>query len=89
MRLLTYNVALFFIMLAVITTSCGSPEPTPVAATHSSSIPVVQTPDIIIDLGEMRNEIKTTHKLDKPHLMRLKKRERARVLTALNQQAKG
>jgi len=33
---------------------------------------------------EMRNEISTTHKIEKAHLLRKAKRDRARVLTILN-----
>lgn len=35
-----------------------------------------------------KNEISTTHKIDKPHLLRKAKRDRARVMTLLNQQGK-
>lgn len=37
------------------------------------------------DIFEMKNEISTTQKLDKPHLMRVAKRDRARILTFLRQ----
>lgn len=33
---------------------------------------------------EMRNEISTTHKIEKAHLLRNAKRDRARVMTILN-----
>ncbi|MBS0630075.1 MAG: 50S ribosomal protein L29 [Verrucomicrobia bacterium] len=33
---------------------------------------------------EMRNEISTTHKIEKAHLLRKAKRDRARVMTILN-----
>ena len=37
------------------------------------------------EIYEYKNELSQTRKLEKPHLFRLKKRERARVLTALAQ----
>jgi large subunit ribosomal protein L29 len=37
------------------------------------------------EIYELKNEIKTTRKIEKPHLMRAKKRDRARVLTFLRQ----
>ena len=37
------------------------------------------------DIYDMKNEISTTHKLDKPHLMHTAKRDRARILTFLRQ----
>lgn len=33
---------------------------------------------------EMKNEISTTHKIEKAHLLRKAKRDRARVMTLLN-----
>lgn len=44
--------------------------------------------EISKDIFAMKNEISTTRKIDKPHLIRLKKRNRARVLTLLNQKEK-
>lgn len=44
--------------------------------------------DLSKDIFAMKNEISTTRKIDKPHLLRLKKRNRARVLTLLNQKEK-
>lgn len=41
--------------------------------------------DLSRDLFDMKNEISTTRKIEKPHLVRKKKRDRARVLTLLNQ----
>lgn len=37
------------------------------------------------DIYELVNEFSLTRKVEKPHLIREKKRERARVLTVLNQ----
>ena len=37
------------------------------------------------DIFQLNNEIKVTRKMEKPHLMRDKKRDRARVLTVLRQ----
>lgn len=46
--------------------------------------------DLSKEIYVMRNEISMTRKIDKPHLLRKKKRDRARVLTLLNQKgAKG
>ena len=36
------------------------------------------------NIFEMKNEISTTRKIDKPNLLRKKKRDRARILTLLN-----
>jgi large subunit ribosomal protein L29 len=41
--------------------------------------------DLSKEIFELRNELKTTRKLEKPHLIRIKKRNRARVLTILQQ----
>lgn len=40
--------------------------------------------DLSKKMFEMRNEISTTHKIEKAHLLRKAKRDRARVLTILN-----
>lgn len=37
------------------------------------------------EIFELQNELKMTKKLEKPHLLKEKKKSRARVLTALNQ----
>lgn len=37
---------------------------------------------------ELKNELATTHKIDKPHLLILKKKDRARILTVLSQRGK-
>ncbi|MBY0529236.1 MAG: 50S ribosomal protein L29 [Rhabdochlamydiaceae bacterium] len=41
--------------------------------------------DLSKDLFRLKNEFKLTKKSEKPHLMRAKKRDRARVLTFLRQ----
>lgn len=41
--------------------------------------------DLSKEIFELRNELKTTRKLEKPHLIRLKKKDRARVLTVLQE----
>lgn len=41
--------------------------------------------DLSKEIFDMKNEISTTRKIEKPHLLRLKKRNRARVLTLLSQ----
>lgn len=41
--------------------------------------------DLSRDIFDMKNEISTTRKIEKPHLIRKKKRDRARVLTLLSQ----
>ncbi|NGX26999.1 MAG: 50S ribosomal protein L29 [Chlamydiae bacterium] len=41
--------------------------------------------DLSKDIFELKNEISTTRKIDKPHLLPKKKRDRARVLTLLSQ----
>jgi large subunit ribosomal protein L29 len=44
--------------------------------------------DLSKEIFEIRNEIRTTQKVDKPHLIKKKKKDRARVLTLLNQKGK-
>lgn len=44
-----------------------------------------QYEDLCREIFELMNELKLTRKLDKPHLIREKKRDRARVLTILRQ----
>lgn len=49
-----------------------------------------QYEDLCRDIFELMNELKLARKLDKPHLLSEKKRDRARVLTVLKQkQVKG
>jgi large subunit ribosomal protein L29 len=40
--------------------------------------------DLSKSIFQMRNEISTTRKIEKPHLLRKKKKDRARILTMLN-----
>lgn len=40
--------------------------------------------DLSQEIYEMKNEISMTRKIEKPHLLRKKKRDRARILTLLN-----
>ncbi len=39
--------------------------------------------DLCREIYDLKNELGQTRKLEKPHLLRLKKRDRARVLTTL------
>ncbi|NGX58892.1 MAG: 50S ribosomal protein L29 [Chlamydiae bacterium] len=39
--------------------------------------------DLSKEIFELKNEISTTRKIEKPHLVRQKKKDRARVLTLL------
>jgi len=49
-----------------------------------------QYEDLCREVFELMNELKLARKLDKPHLISEKKRDRARVLTVLRQkQVKG
>lgn len=41
--------------------------------------------DLSKEIFEHKNEISTTRKIDKPHLVGAKKRTRARILTIMNQ----
>lgn len=41
--------------------------------------------DLAKEIFEMKNELKMTKKLEKPHLLRKKKKDRARVLTLFAQ----
>jgi large subunit ribosomal protein L29 len=41
--------------------------------------------DLSKELFQMRNEMKIARKMDKPHLVRIKKKERARVMTILRE----
>ena len=40
--------------------------------------------DLSKEIYNMRNQVRMTRKLDKPHLLRKKKRDRARVMTLLS-----
>ncbi|CCB89997.1 MAG: 50S ribosomal protein L29 [Simkania sp.] len=49
-----------------------------------------QYEDLSREIFELLNELKLARKLDKPHLLKEKKRDRARILTVLRQkQVKG
>ena len=41
--------------------------------------------DLSKEIFDIKNQISINRKLEKPHLLKLKKRERARVLTAVHQ----
>lgn len=41
--------------------------------------------DLSKELFQLRNEMKVTRKMDKPHLIRSKKKDRARVMTILRE----
>lgn len=41
--------------------------------------------DLSKELFQLRNEFKVTRKSEKPHLLRLKKKDRARVMTILRE----
>ena len=41
--------------------------------------------DLSKELFQMRNEMKVTRKIEKAHLVRMKKRDRARVMTILRE----
>lgn len=41
--------------------------------------------DLSKEIFQINNDLALNRKLEKPHLLKLKKRERARVLTAINQ----
>jgi len=43
--------------------------------------------DLSKELFQLRNEMKVTRKIEKPHLVRMKKRDRARVMTILHETA--
>jgi large subunit ribosomal protein L29 len=45
--------------------------------------------DLSHEIFALRNELKMTRKIDKPHLLKEKKKERARALTALHQKGEG
>lgn len=44
-----------------------------------------QLDQIAKEVFEMRNELRISKKIEKPHELKNKKKERARILTALNQ----
>jgi large subunit ribosomal protein L29 len=44
--------------------------------------------DLSKEIYTINSEFSITRKLEKPHLLRSKKKDRARVLTALNQKSK-
>lgn len=41
--------------------------------------------DLSKELFELRNEMKVTRKMEKPHLVRTKRKDRARVMTILRE----
>jgi large subunit ribosomal protein L29 len=41
--------------------------------------------DLSKELFQLRNEMKVTRKMEKPHLVRIKKKDRARVMTILRE----
>ena len=45
--------------------------------------------EIDSEVFELRNELATQKKLEKPHLIKTKKREKARILTFLTQKRSG
>jgi len=45
--------------------------------------------DLSKELYQLRNEMKVTRKMEKPHLVRLKKKDRARVMTILSEKSRG
>ena len=44
--------------------------------------------DLDVEIFKLRNELKVTRKLEKPHVLSQKKRKRARVLTILTEKGK-
>lgn len=48
-----------------------------------------QVRDLSKEIFEIKTEFSITRKLEKPHLLRAKKRDRARVMTVMNQKAQG
>ena len=47
----------------------------------------VQVRNLSKEIFEIRTEFSITRKLEKPHLLRAKKRDRARLMTVVNQKA--
>ncbi len=43
--------------------------------------------DLSREMFQLRNEMKVARKMEKPHLVRLKKKDRARVMTILSEKA--
>jgi large subunit ribosomal protein L29 len=41
--------------------------------------------DLSRDMFQLRNEMKLTRKMEKPHLVRMKRKDRARVMTVLRE----
>ncbi len=41
--------------------------------------------DLSREMFQLRNEMKLTRKMEKPHLVRMKKKDRARVMTVLRE----
>ena len=52
---------------------------------HSTEDLKVLYQDLSKELFQLRNEMKVTRKMDKPHLIRSKKKDRARVMTILRE----
>jgi len=48
-----------------------------------------QVRDLSREIFEIKTEFSITRKLEKPHLLRAKKRDRARLMTIMNQKAQG
>jgi len=44
--------------------------------------------DLDVEIFKLRNELKVTRKLEKPHVLSQKKRKRAKVLTILTEKGK-
>jgi large subunit ribosomal protein L29 len=44
--------------------------------------------DLSREIYDLNNELRISRKLEKPHLLREKKRDKARVLTVLNQKTR-
>ena len=50
---------------------------------------ILRKEEIKKSIFDLRNELKTVHKLEKPHMMRELKKEKARLLTVLNERKLG
>ncbi len=48
-----------------------------------------RTQEIDRELFDLRNELASTHKLEKPHLMKALKKEKAQILTILTEKLGG
>ena len=55
---------------------------------HSLAELAAQAHDLEREIFELRNELSLNRKLEKPHLLKAKRREKARVLTILTQKQK-